>query len=392
MRWLISILLVAALAVALALAGRYDPGYVVLVYPPWRAELSFITFFLLLVALMTGGYVFARIAIITLNLPAAIRERKALREEDKRRERFVDVVGQFLEGRYQEVEKSAVLLDGEERRDALAQVLAARAAQATRAHAKRDANLQRAQQAAPLAAHLAEAEARMELRDYLAALAAIESGKSIAPAHTALLRLELKARSHLGQWDAVLKLAEQLAKANAIDSPALELTRQAAHCENLKRRAGDAKSLLEYWKKLPGELRTTPRVASDAIASMQQCGLNDEALAALEAVLDKNWDETLAARYGHVIGRDVLKQIERAEKWLLQRPRDGALLMSLAELCAYQQLWGKAQSYAEAALAVAPSVEAHLALAALKEKSGQNSDACAHLKQALAMCRSTKQL
>jgi HemY protein len=61
--------------------------------------------------------------------------------------------------------------------------------------------------------------------------------------------------------------------------------------------------------------------------------------------------------------------------------------MSLADLCAHEKLWGKAQSYAEASLAVAPNVDAHLALAALKEQTGQMGEACRHLKQALELCR-----
>ncbi len=70
MRWLISLLIVGVLAVALAMAGRYDPGYVVLVYPPWRMEISFISFVLLVVALVVGGVMLLRLAALTLSLPA----------------------------------------------------------------------------------------------------------------------------------------------------------------------------------------------------------------------------------------------------------------------------------------------------------------------------------
>ena len=52
MRWLISFLILVVMAVGLAIAGRYDPGYVVLVYPPWRIEISFIAFILLLVGVV----------------------------------------------------------------------------------------------------------------------------------------------------------------------------------------------------------------------------------------------------------------------------------------------------------------------------------------------------
>lgn len=390
MRWLISLIFVATLAIALALAGRYDPGYVVLVYPPWRAELSFITFLMLLLALVTGVYLLVRLASATLNLPASIRARKTQREAEQQNTAFTEALAAWLEGRYQEAEKLAARPQGDPLRESLSRVLAARAAHNVRAFAHRDAYLAQARNAdTPLAALFAEAEYRMESRDYPGALAAIEAGKVISPAHTALTRLELKARNQLGQWDEVLKLAEQLAKANAIDATTLSLTRQVAHCENLKRRTDSEKSLQDYWNKISGEDKIAGRVALEAANAFANAGAADTAISILENALAQQWHEALAARYGHLTGTQPLKQIEQAEKWLAEHPRDAALLMSLAELCARQQLWGKAKSYAEASLAVAPNIEAHLALAAFKEQTGQTSEACTHLKQAVALCRQT---
>ena len=89
MRWLISLLIIAVLAIALAMAGRYDPGYVVLVYPPWRMEISFISFVLLLVGLVVGGVVLLRLALLTLNLPSIVRAQRERRAARKRDENFV---------------------------------------------------------------------------------------------------------------------------------------------------------------------------------------------------------------------------------------------------------------------------------------------------------------
>ena len=47
--------------------------------------------------------------------------------------------------------------------------------------------------------------------------------------------------------------------------------------------------------------------------------------------------------------------IERAESWLKQHPDDAALLLTLGRLCAQQELWGKAQSYLDASIAVEPT-------------------------------------
>ncbi|MCA1979852.1 MAG: heme biosynthesis protein HemY, partial [Thiobacillus sp.] len=240
---------------------------------------------------------------------------------------------------------------------------------------------------AELAAQLVEAEACLEARDAAGALVAIQAAKAIAPQHTALLRLELKARQLTGQWDEVEKLLDQLARGNALEPALAAQLRRAAYAENLKRRAGDDRALLEYWKKLPAEYKADALVAGAAARAFQQRGGHDTALDVLEAALDKQWDDALVALYGEIPGSSPTRQIEQAEKWLHARPRDAGLLLALAQLCSAQQLWGKAQSYLEASIAIAPSAEAHVRMAELKTHSGQPGEACQHYQKALALCR-----
>ena len=61
--------------------------------------------------------------------------------------------------------------------------------------------------------------------------------------------------------------------------------------------------------------------------------------------------------------RERRRRIERAESWLKQHPGDAALLLTLGRLCADRALWGKAQSYLDASLAIEPTYSAHLAAA-----------------------------
>ena len=62
-----------ALAVAITLLARVDQGYVIVVFPPWRLELSF----LLTVALLIGGFVLVsfllHLARTALRLPEDLR-------------------------------------------------------------------------------------------------------------------------------------------------------------------------------------------------------------------------------------------------------------------------------------------------------------------------------
>ena len=240
MRWLISLIIVAVLAIALAMAGRYDPGYVVLVYPPWRVEISFISFVLMLVGLVVGGIVLLRLAMLTLNLPGIVREQRARRAARKRDENFVGGLKAYTEYRYQDAEQSLGQWQGDDTRVGVARVLAARAAQEMRAEPLRERHLQEAaEHGAELAAQLFEAEARLDAKDAAAALVAINRAKEIAPQHTALLRLELKARQMTGQWDEADKLLDALMRGNALEPGVAAQMRRMAYAENLKRRAED---------------------------------------------------------------------------------------------------------------------------------------------------------
>ena len=388
MRWLISVLVVAVLAIALAMAGRYDPGYVVLVYPPWRMEITFISFVLVLAGLVIGGVILLRLASLTLNLPSIVRAQRERRGARKRDENFVGGLKAFIEYRYQDAEQSLGQWQGDETRVGLARVMAARSAQEMRATPQRERHIQAAtEHGAELAAQLFEAESCLDAKDATGALVAIKRAKEIAPQHTALLRLELKARQQTGQWDEVERLLDALVRSNGLESGVATQMRRLAYAENLKRRAEDDRGLLEYWKKIPSEFKHQAFVARAAARAFMQRGGHDTALDVLEPTLNREWNEDLVVLYGELRGSSPKRQIEQAEKWLHAQPRDAQLLLTLAQLCSVQQLWGKAQNYLEASLAISATAEGHIRMAELKTKSGQTGEACQHYQKALALCR-----
>ena len=388
MRWLISILIVALLAIALAMAGRYDPGYVVLVYPPWRMEITFISFVLVVVGLIVGGVLLVRLASLTLNLPSIVRAQRERRAARKRDENFIGGLKAYVEYRYQDAEQSLGQWHGDDVRVGLARVLAARSAQAMRTPSVREHHLDDASaHGAELAARLYEAESCLDDKETAGALVALRRAREIAPQHLALLRLELRARQLTGQWDEVERLLDALERSHALDADLARPLRRLAYAENLKRRAEDDRGLLEYWKKIPAEFKQDAFVARAAARAFMARGGHDTALDAVEFALGREWNEDLVALYGELRGSHPKRQLEQAEKWLNAHPRDAQLLLALAQLCSVQQLWGKAQSYLEASLAIAPSAEGHVRLAELKTQSGQTGEACEHYQKALALCR-----
>ena len=62
-----------AVAVGLVIAARYNNGYVLLVLPPWRAELSLNLAIMLALSVFLIAYVLARTIIITATMPSRVR-------------------------------------------------------------------------------------------------------------------------------------------------------------------------------------------------------------------------------------------------------------------------------------------------------------------------------
>jgi HemY protein len=169
--------------------------------------------------------------------------------------------------------------------------------------------------------------------------------------------------------------------------------RRYAHAENIKRKAFDLAALDECWQKVPAALKRDAKVAAAAAQCFLALGGGAQAGQILEQALDFEWDSELAGLYADCEGLDAINQIERAENWLRRNPRDAVLLLTLGRLCARRELWGKAQSYLEASIAVEPTYSAHFALAQLNDVMGNTDAARKHYGQSLELAiRQLKQM
>lgn len=383
MRWLFWLLGLFALAVALALAMRFNTGYVLVVSPPYRAELSLNLFIFGVVAAIGVAYLLLRFVLGALELPARVREYRARRQRDNLRSALLDALRAFFEGRYGRAEKAAAAVIESGDMPALGAVLAARAAHALRRYDQRDEYLARASERAPgdvAMRVIAEAELLLEQRRFQEALTAL---RALPEKHTAGLRLELRAQQLAKNWEQTLPLIEQLRKRHVFDAKQAAQLRCYALIEIIKRRALDRHALDEYWQKIPADEKRDPKVAAAAAKCFAELGAGEQACQIIEAAIEHEWDSELAGLYAECGGVALVRRIERAEKWLKTNPRDSILLLTLGRLCAQQELWGKAQSYLDASLALEPTWTAHLALAELHDGLGHADTARRHSRASL---------
>lgn len=98
MRAALWMLALFALAVAFTLVARLDQGYIIVVYPPWRLELSFMLALLLLVGGILLAHAVLRLAGIALNLSGDLRTWREKRRRDKADKALLDAMRAHLDG------------------------------------------------------------------------------------------------------------------------------------------------------------------------------------------------------------------------------------------------------------------------------------------------------
>ncbi len=378
MKFLVWLLALFAAAVALTLAA-HNPGYVQLVYPPYRMEMSLTFFVLALLALFVAGYMAMRLLSAAVQLPAYVRAFRAERSRSKGRAAMMEALTAFFEGRYAAAEKAAVRAMELGEQSGLNPIVAARAAHELREFDKRDAYLADAESKTVGEATMrlmAKTEFQLDQKQPQSALSSLKELDSAGVRrHVGALTLELKAQQQAKNWDAVLEVAAQLEKRNAIDATLVMQLRQQAWLEKLRTQAHDIASLRALWKTVPGEFKRRPKIATVAVQGFLKFQDAVSASRLLAECLNAQWDTGLVALYGDCYSDDIVAQIDQAERWLNIHTDDAGLLLALGKLCLQQGLWGKAQSYLDASLSLNPSREAYTALGRLAEKLDKKEDA-----------------
>jgi len=384
-------LVLFGLAVAAALGARLNDGYVLLVFPPYRAEVSLNLFVLALVAIVLALYMAMRALAVTFGLPKRVREYRERRQRERAGLVFQDAVRLLFEGRFGQAMKKAGEAYAAGTAKGLSALIAARAAQRLREPEKLQDWMTRAMSDDPrneAATLMLEAEMMNESRRFDEALAALDRLQDKKGRHIAALRLELRARQGNGDWDGVLKLARQLEKRDALPTEVAREIKTLAHLENIARRRADAGQLQDYLRAVPAAEYGRRLVLAGARALIE-LDATEAAQKLIESALDgyseAGWQPELVALYGGLTGPGLTARIARAENWLRQYPDEAALLLALGRMCMNQRLWGKAQSYLEASLALEETRDAHLALADLCDQLERSDEANRHFRASVRL-------
>lgn len=390
MRWLFWLLLILSLGVGVSMLAGSNEGYVLIVRPPYRLELSLNLLLMLIVLGFIALHLGLRLIQYTRRLPASVQAYKEEQRIRNGRAAMTESLQALAEGRYATAEKAAARALELGENAALSTLVGARASHKLKHKMQRDYYFAEGERLAPEAAVarlMSQADLLLDDRHYSRAVEILQRLDKIEPKYPPAMRLELKAQVHLKNWEQVLELLRRLEKHDAIESWHSRELRQQAHQHLLERLQNDLPALTAYWKKMAEEDRLNSRLAYLGAKAFLHAGDGDQAAEIIEMSLTRQWDSKLASLLGDCETTQPQKRLQQAEYWLLNHEADAELLRSLGKMCVRQSLWGKAQSYFEASLSVKPNAATHLALARLFEQRGETEAANAHYRFSTRLCQ-----
>ncbi|GAB7128581.1 heme biosynthesis protein HemY [Silvimonas sp. JCM 19000] len=389
--WLVALF---ALAVGVTLFAQLNTGYALLFVPPWRIEISINVFILLVVLTVVIVYAITRVVAELGGLPTRVRKYRERQRLDAsiKLEREARIA--FFEGRYQRAERlAAEALALSTAQDAIAVngLLAARSAHAMRDFARRDKHFADLKQKLggpqKLALAMNMAELYLDERRYADADVAIAEARAISPKLTAAMRLELRLRQREDDPQAVLQLVDQLSRSEALDAAQASRIRVQAQLSLLSSVPMSLAELKVWWSKLSADDKQAPAIVLAMVDQLVAHDAPEDARRIIEEALALQWSPELVERYGrlHLPAEARVQQLQLAETWLHTRPNDYQLLLTLGRLCHARSLWGKAQNYLEACLAVEKTALAHAELASLLEQLDRHEEAARHYRASLEL-------
>ena len=378
-RWILLLVIVAALTAFGWHWVAEDPGYVLVQMRGWQAETTAVA--ALLILLLAWAVLSAVWFAVRWPFGAFTRRHRRLS-----RRKMSDGLLALMEGRHGDAERD---LHRASRLDVLrgpALLAAAEAASRRGENSRALTTLDDAAQVAPRGARVLRARVlRREGRPAEAVnlLAADADAGSLTPGGWRELALAALAS---GDTRRARQALEPLQKSGSLSTKTYGVLEGQVLAASL-RSAPDAAALNTLWSQLPKTQRRVPAAVDAYARQAASFGMVLPAMDEVESALRREWSPLLIETYGALGGEDIEARLRRAESWLDAHPNDAALLLTLGRMCVRQGLWGKAAQYLERSLALTPSSGAWEALGDVY--AGQDDAALAQrcYRNALALAR-----
>jgi HemY protein len=353
-RWILLLVIVAAIAAFGWHWVAEDPGYVLVRFRGFTAQTSLLAAVLLLV--LAWAVIAMLWRLVRWPFGAFSRRHRRLSQQ-----RLADGLVALMEGRHSDAERD---LSRASRLDTLrgpALLAAAEASSRRGEHGRALESLDEAAQVAPRAARVLRA--RVLRRDgkpaeALTLLTPEADNGNLSPGGWREYALAALAS---GDTRRAREALEPLQKSGVLGARAYNSLETLVLIASINA-AADGAVLNTLWSQLPKGQRRAPAVVDAYARKAAGFGLVLPAMDEVESALRREWSSALVETYGTLPGGDLEARLRRAEGWQEAHPNDPQLLLALGRMCVRLSLWGKARQYLERSLALLPSANAWEAL------------------------------
>lgn len=383
MRWLFWILVSVLVAIGISLFAGIDNGYVLIVRPPYRLELSFNLLLILIVLSFFSLHYALRFYRYARKLPATVKHYREQQRQTQGQAALLDALHYLIDGQYQLAEKLAARALQFDYSIGLSALVAARAAHRLQRKQQRDYYLAEAERRSPETATqrlFTQADLQVDEKNYTDALESLQSLAKLDAHHAPALRLSLHVYKALQHWDELLHTLKTLEKQGALDSEKLNDYRTEAHLNKIETLGQQETALQTYWQTLSEAEKRNPRLTHAMALALQKADAHAHAIQLLQHSLNNQWNPELVTLLGDCQAPDPSALYQSCETWLLSHQGDPALLYTLGKLATQAQQYDKALTFLSTSLTLQHSQATRRAIGEVYEALKQPEQALTFYK------------
>lgn len=378
-RGLLWLIVLFALAIGLSFATSAHESTVHILMGDTQYIMNFNTLVMGVLTVWFLLFLLARFAGWIAKAPEAV---KRFDEErgSKRGERDLNDLGlAYFEGRYQTAQQIAERIcanaHAKDKR-ALALIFAANAAELARDPVGRDKYLMKLRdfpEKTQLPRYLLLAEDAINRRDLDQAERYLREADGIMPNLTQTMKLDLRRALLTEDLGQIMRGVRRLSKNGALSESEVETVRALGYSRAIAR-SSSLKELLGVAKKLSEEELRSP-LSVGVAKKFCDLGYYGKAIDWVKKRYPQNRQDDLLgvaqSAFPYLSNGQQSKLLDSMEEWLKFDPKNDALLLCLGQLAYQKTLWGKAQSFLEAAVNNKPTIGGHLSLANVYDEIGK---------------------
>lgn len=388
MRLVIYILAVLFLAVSVTMFAIDDPGYVLLVRPPWSVELPLTLFSVFAFVAFIGLYFAGRLLGQALMLPHGFTLWRKRRLGNKARTAMTQGLVYLAAGQWNKAESE--LLEGLPFSEApmVTYLALALAAQGQRNNSSRDDYLLKAHEDAgedDLAVDMTQGLLQFMAHQKEQALATLTELHNQHPRHKYVIKLLMDTYLDMKDWTGLANLFPDLRKNKVLDEQELKDVELQVHRELLKLSlpTGSLDVLRQAWKAMPKHLHQHAELIAIYAGKLIEQGEGHDAESLLRTALERQWNESLVTLYGRAHATQIVRQYERAKGWQTAHADSPALYLTLGRLSLETGAADEATEHLQRSLDLLPSRSAYLELGRAFELSGNTEAAMTNFRRGL---------